>query len=345
MTQLLGFPRIVGEMMNILITGGAGFIGSNLAMTLWNEGHDVYVVDDVSTGRLKNVLPLVGKPRFWFSRFDITKNVEFQNVLSTGFNSELKYLGDVGFDQIYHLASPASPPKYQIDPIKTFRVNTEGTLKVLDFAKRVNARILYTSTSEVYGDPLQHPQTEEYRGNVSTTGPRACYDEGKRGGETICCDHYRMHGTKVLIARIFNTYGPNMDPNDGRVVSNMICQALKGENLTVYGDGNQTRSFTYVDDLVDGLIRLMNSNLFAMPVNLGNPNEWTINQLASKVLEAVRRVKPQLSVQIQEKDLPIDDPKVRKPDIDLAMKYLNWFPLVNLETGLIKTVDYFAKEI
>lgn len=327
--------------MKIMVTGGAGFLGSNLIKRLLNEGHEVYCVDNLSTGRLLNLESFFFHPNFHYSRADILDD-NLPLCASLDRFGESSFLGDVKFDQIYHLASPASPPKYQIDPIKTFRINTEGTHKILEFARRCDARVLYASTSETYGDPLEHPQNEEYRGNVNTIGPRACYDEGKRGGETICSDHYRMHGTKVLIARIFNTYGPNMDPNDGRVVSNMICQLIKGEDITIYGDGYQTRSFTYVDDLIDGFIRLMNSNLFCMPINLGNPNEFTIKQLGNALIHEFEwSHKPTFHF----KPLPIDDPRQRKPDISRAKMLLDWEPQIQLHEGLKLTVQYFMDQL
>lgn len=321
----------------ILVVGGAGFIGGNLITELLKDPKNkVYAIDDLSTGRSKNIEKHFSNPKFYFGACDILEPL--QPVMVSGMNGP-KFLYDIQFDEIYHLASPASPPKYQVDPIRTFRINTEGTNNLLNFARRCNARLLFASTSETYGDPLVHPQTEDYRGNVSTTGPRACYDEGKRGGEALCCDHYRMYGTKVLIPRIFNTYGPGMDPNDGRVVSNFICQIIQGKTLTVFGSGRQTRSFCYVSDLIDGLIKLMASNCFAMPVNLGNPNEFTILELLEEIAINYKGWK------WNNCDLPIDDPKQRKPDISLAKLHLDWEPKIQLAEGLIPTIAYFENEL
>lgn len=327
--------------MKIMITGGAGFIGTTLTRRLLNSEHEVFCVDNLSTGRAQNINQFIHKRNFYFCKADL---LEDDLIGSCYLDSDCGggFLGDIGFDQIYHLASPASPPKYQEDPIKTFRVNTEGTLKVLEFAKRCGAKVLFASTSEVYGDPLVHPQHEEYRGNVNINGIRSCYDVGKMGGETLCCDFYRTHGTKVHIARIFNTYGPYMDPNDGRVVSNMICQAIKGEDLTVFGEGTQSRSFTFVSDLVDGLIKLMNSNVFAMPVNLGNTDEFTVKELALKLILDFFWEK---ELSIVHKPLPIDDPRQRKPDISRASSLLDWKPTTSLDEGLKKTIPYFKEEL
>lgn len=322
--------------MKTIIVGGAGFIGTNLTKKLLseaNEEREIICIDDLSTGRESNITQFYDNPNFHFLKLDL---------LGDYLETFLKPFEKNDVDQIYHLASPASPPKYQIDPIKTFRVNTEGTLKLLDLAKRNNAKILFASTSEIYGDPLEHPQKETYRGNVNINGPRACYDEGKRGGETLCWHHHQKYGTKVLIARIFNTYGPYMDPADGRVVSNMICQLLRGEDVTVYGDGTQTRSFMYVDDLVDGLIKLMDSELYASPVNLGNPVEFSIKQLATLLLSEFHWPN---EPKIIKKELPQDDPKQRKPDIEKAKTLLNWEPKVDLFEGLAKTIPYFKEEL
>jgi UDP-glucuronate decarboxylase len=322
---------------DILVVGGAGFLGSNLVTKLLqDENNRVYVIDDYSTGRASNLVKHLANPNFYLGTVDILKDLK--HAVTVGNWSE-KYLYDVAFDEIYHLASPASPPKYQIDPIRTFRINTEGTLNLLELARRSNARLLFASTSETYGDPTVHPQTEDYRGNVSTTGPRACYDESKRGGETLCIDHARQYGTKVLIPRIFNTYGPGMDPNDGRVVSNLICQMLQGKKLTVFGTGKQTRSFCYVDDLIDGFVKLMASDCYSTPVNLGNPNEFTILEL----LEEIGKHRKGWSWDYA--PLPADDPRQRNPDISLARKRLGWEPKVQLREGLAKTIAYFEKEI
>lgn len=307
--------------MRILVTGGAGFIGSHLVDRLMEEGHEVLCLDNFYTGTKANIQQWLGHPRFELIRHDITEPIRLE------------------VDQIYHLACPASPVHYQHNPIKTTKVSFMGTLHMLGLAKRVKARFLLASTSEVYGDPLVHPQPEEYRGNVNCIGVRACYDEGKRIAETLTFDYYREHKLEVRVARIFNTYGPRMLENDGRVVSNFIVQALKGMPLTVYGDGSQTRSFCYVSDLVDGLIRLMNSD-YTGPVNLGNPEEYTILQLAKTVQSLVNP-----EVQIVFKPLPEDDPKQRQPDITKAKTYLSWQPKVPLLEGLQKTIEDFRRRL
>ncbi|GAB1358495.1 SDR family oxidoreductase [Porphyromonadaceae bacterium] len=311
-------------MKRILITGGAGFIGSHLCERLLNEGNDVICLDNYFTGSKMNVLHLVGNPRFEIVRHDVTT----------------PYYAEV--DEIYNLACPASPIHYQYNPIKTTKTSVMGAINMLGLAKRTRAKILQASTSEVYGDPAIHPQVEEYWGNVNPIGVRSCYDEGKRCAETLFMDYYRQNGVKIKIVRIFNTYGPRMHPNDGRVVSNFIVQALKGKNITIYGEGNQTRSFQYVDDLVEGMIRMMASpNDFIGPVNIGNPGEFTIRELAEKVIELTGS----RSKLIYE-PLPSDDPKQRRPDIALANKMLSgWEPLIHLEEGLIKTIDYFKTQI
>ncbi len=307
--------------MRILVTGGAGFIGSHLVDRLMEEGHEVLCLDNFYTGTKANIQQWLGHPRFELIRHDITEPIRLE------------------VDQIYHLACPASPVHYQYNPIKTTKVSFMGTLHMLGLAKRVKARFLLASTSEVYGDPLVHPQPEEYRGNVNCIGVRACYDEGKRIAETLTFDYHREHKLEVRIARIFNTYGPRMLENDGRVVSNFIVQALKGMPLTVYGDGSQTRSFCYVSDLVEGLIRLMNSD-YTGPVNLGNPEEYTILQLAKTVQSLVNP-----EVQIVFKPLPEDDPKQRQPDITKAKTYLSWQPKVPLLEGLQKTIEDFRRRL
>lgn len=304
--------------MNILVTGGAGFIGSHLCKRLIKEGHDVKCLDNFYTGKKENIDDLMREKKFEFIKHDI--------------NTPL----DIEIDQIYNLACPASPIHYQKDPVETTKTNVIGVINMLELAKKNNARILQASTSEIYGDPLEHPQAETYFGNVNTLGTRACYDEGKRCAETLFMDYYRQHKLDVKIVRIFNTYGPNMYKDDGRVVSNFIVQALKGDDVTVFGDGNQTRSFQYIDDLIDGMIKMMEIENFIGPVNIGNPEEISILDLAKRIIEMTES-----SSQILFKDLPEDDPVQRKPDISLAIEKLNWKPKVLLEEGLNKTIDYF----
>lgn len=303
----------------ILITGGAGFLGSHLCERLLNEGNEVLCLDNFFTGTKENILHLMDDHRFELIRHD----VEFPIHLEV--------------DEIYNLACPASPIHYQHNPIHTTKTSIMGALNMLGLAKRQNARIMQASTSEVYGDPEIHPQPESYWGNVNPIGYRSCYDEGKRCAETLFFDYHREHKLKIKVARIFNTYGPRMHPSDGRVVSNFIIQALKGEDITVYGDGSQTRSFCYVDELIDGFIRLMGSSeTFTGPVNLGNPVEFTIKELAEKVIDMTGS-KSKLGY----KPLPHDDPKQRQPDITLAKKELGWEPQITLEEGLVKTIEYF----
>ena len=304
--------------MKILVTGGAGFIGSHLCKRLLNEGHEVICVDNFFTGNKSNILPLLDNPKFEMIRHDIIRPI-FLEV-----------------DQIYNLACPASPVHYQWDPIKTLLTSTVGIYNMLGMAKRCKARILQASTSEVYGDPLEHPQKEIYWGNVNPIGIRSCYDEGKRVAEAFMMDYNRENNVDIRIVRIFNTYGPNMAINDGRVVSNFITQALKGEDITVYGDGSQTRSFCYVTDLVDGMVKMMNQDGFLGPVNLGNPNEFTIIELAKKIIELTNS-----RSQIIHRELPKDDPTRRKPDISLAGEKLGWAPRMQLDQGLRETIDYF----
>ncbi len=305
---------------NILITGGAGFIGSHLCERLLNEGNKIICLDNLFTGSKDNISNLIDNPDFEFVYHDITK----------------PYYRD-GIDEIYNLACPASPIHYQINPIKTVKTCTIGVINMLGLAKKNKAKILQASTSEIYGDPELHPQTEEYNGNVNSLGNRSCYDEGKRCSETLFMDYYREHNLIIKIVRIFNTYGSNMAVNDGRVVSNFICQALKGEYITINGDGKQTRSFQYIDDLIDGIIKLMNSeNNFIGPVNIGNPNEISMNELALKVLKL-----SDSKSKITYRDLPQDDPKRRNPDITLAKEKLNWEPKYDLDYGLKKTIEYF----
>ncbi len=303
----------------ILVTGGAGFIGSHLCERLLREGNEVLCVDNFYTGRKANIAHLMGNPYFEILRHDITFPLY------------------VEVDEIYHLACPASPVHYQFDPVQTTKTSVHGSINMLGLAKRLRVKILLASTSEVYGDPTVHPQPETYWGNVNPIGPRACYDEGKRCAETLFFDYHRQHKLKIKVARIFNTYGPRMHPNDGRVVSNFIVQALKNMDITVYGDGSQTRSFCYVDDMVEGLIRLMNSpDDFTGPVNLGNPYEISILELARKVIEFTNS-----KSKIIFKELPPDDPKQRRPDITLARKVLGWEPKIDFEDGLRRTIDYF----
>lgn len=306
-------------MKRILVTGGAGFIGSHLCTRLVNEGNDVLCVDNFFTGSKSNIEPLLDKHNFELIRHDVTKELL------------------VEVDQIYNLACPASPVHYQYNPVKTMKTSVMGAINMLGLAKRVKARILQASTSEVYGNPNVHPQPEEYWGNVNPVGIRSCYDEGKRAAETLFFDYRRQNNVDIKVIRIFNTYGPNMNANDGRVVSNFIVQALKGEDITIYGDGTQTRSFCYVDDLVDGMIRMMNSrDGFTGPVNLGNPQEFTMLALAEKVIKFTGS-----KSKIVYQPLPQDDPTQRKPVIDLAKKELDWEPKISLDEGLAKTIEYF----
>jgi len=307
-------------MKRILITGGAGFIGSHLCERLLNEGNEVVCLDNYFTGSKRNIVHLMDNPYFEIIRHDVTH----------------PYFIEV--DEIYNLACPASPVHYQYNPIKTIKTSVMGAINMLGLAKRIKAKILQASTSEVYGDPLIHPQVESYWGNVNPIGIRSCYDEGKRCAESLFVNYERQNGVKIKIIRIFNTYGPRMHPQDGRVVSNFIVQALKGEDITIFGDGKQTRSFQYVDDLVEGMIRMMGSrDEFEGPVNIGNPNEFTMLELAEKVLE-ITGAKSKLVFL----PLPADDPTQRKPDITLAKKELNdWEPVIQLEDGLKKTIDYF----
>jgi UDP-glucuronate decarboxylase len=303
----------------ILITGGAGFIGSHLCERLLASGHDVLCVDNFYTGTRRNVHHLLDDARFELMRHDVCFPLY------------------VEVDQIYNLACPASPIHYQLDPVQTTKTSVHGAINMLGLAKRVKAKILQASTSEIYGDPSVHPQTEEYWGNVNPIGPRSCYDEGKRCAETLFFDYYRQYRVRIKIARIFNTYGPRMHPNDGRVVSNFIVQALQNNDITIYGDGGQTRSFCYVDDLVDGLIRLMDSNDGATgPVNLGNPSELTIRELAETVVDLTGS-----KSKLVFRPLPTDDPKQRRPDISRAEELLNWRPTLALHDGLVKTIAYF----
>ncbi len=310
--------------MRILVTGGAGFIGSHLCERLIAAGNEVICLDNFFTGRKVNIAHLLDNKRFELVRHDVTEPILLE------------------VDQIYNLACPASPIHYQYNPIKTVKTNVMGMINMLGLAKRVKARILQASTSEVYGDPLVHPQTEDYNGNVNPIGLRSCYDEGKRVAETLMMDYHRQSGVDTRIVRIFNTYGERMLENDGRVVSNFIVQALRGEELTIYGDGTQTRSFCYVSDLVDGIIRLMNaeSDDIHLPVNLGNPGEFTMNELAAEVGKATGK-----PIKIKYLALPQDDPKQRKPTIGRATRLLDWNPTIHLAEGLKKTVAYFAEKV
>jgi UDP-glucuronate decarboxylase len=308
--------------LRILVTGGAGFLGSHLCERLVREGHDVICLDNYFTGSKKNVEHLMDYRNFELLRHDVTFPV-FVEV-----------------DQIYNLACPASPVHYQYNAVKTIKTSVMGAINVLGLAKRVRARVLQASTSEVYGDPDVHPQVESYWGNVNPIGIRSCYDEGKRVAETLFFDYHRMNKVDIRVMRIFNTYGPRMHPNDGRVVSNFIVQALKSHDITIYGDGSQTRSFCYVDDLIDGMIRLMNAENTIGPVNIGNPGEFTIKELAERVIQMTES-----SSKIIYQPLPSDDPKQRQPDITLAKQKLGWQPLIGLEEGLKKTIAYFRNNL
>ena len=305
----------------ILVTGGAGFIGSFLCEKLLAQGSEVICVDNMYTGSRRNIANLLTNPNFEFVRHDVTFPLYIE------------------VDQIYNLACPASPIHYQRDPVQTTKTSVHGAINVLGLAKRLKARILQASTSEVYGDPAVHPQTESYWGNVNPIGPRSCYDEGKRCAETLFFDYHRQHRLPIKVARIFNTYGPRMHPNDGRVVSNFIVQALKGEPITLFGDGMQTRSFCYVDDLVEGLIRLMNAPVeLTGPVNLGNPKEFSVRELAEKIVRMTNT-----RSRIEFRPLPADDPKQRQPNIALARKHLDWAPKIELDEGLGATIGYFRE--
>jgi len=308
--------------MRILVTGGAGFLGSHLCGRLLRDGHEVICLDNFFTGRRKNIHAYLADPNFELLRHDVVEPLLLE------------------VDRIYHLACPASPVHYQYNPVKTIKTNVLGTHNMLGLAKRTRARFLLASTSEVYGDPKVHPQTEDYWGNVNPIGIRSCYDEGKRVAETFTMDYHRQNRVDIRIVRIFNTYGPRMLPDDGRVVSNFIVQALKGENITVYGDGSQTRSFCYVDDLIDGMVRMMGSEDFTGPVNLGNPEEFTILALAKKII-AMTGSRSKIAF----KPLPSDDPTRRQPAIGLAKQKLSWQPKVTVDEGFKTTIDYFRKEL
>ena len=304
-----------------LITGGSGFLGSHLAKELLKRGEEVICLDNFFTGSKTNIKNLFKYNDFEFIRHDVTEPIKLE------------------VDNIWHLACPASPIHYQFNPIKTTKTSFMGTYNMLGLAKRVGAKLLLASTSEVYGDPKEHPQKESYKGSVNTTGIRSCYDEGKRIAETLCADYQRIHGVEVRIMRIFNTYGPNMRFDDGRVISNFIVQALKNEKITIYGDGSQTRSFCYVDDLINGMILLMESN-YKEPINIGNPNEFSIKELADLVKNLINP-----NLKFEYKELPSDDPKQRKPSIELAKNVLNWEPKTELKDGLLRTIEWFKKNL
>ena len=304
-----------------LITGGSGFLGSHLAKNLLKRGEEVICLDNFFTGSKANIKNLFKYNNFEFIRHDVTEPIKLE------------------VDNIWHLACPASPIHYQFNPIKTTKTSFMGTYNMLGLAKRVGAKLLLASTSEVYGDPKEHPQTEAYKGSVNTTGIRSCYDEGKRIAETLCADYQRIHGVEVRIMRIFNTYGPNMRSDDGRVISNFIVQALKNEKITLYGDGSQTRSFCYVDDLINGMVLLMESN-YKDPINIGNPNEFSIKELADLIKNLINP-----NLKFEYKELPSDDPKQRQPSIELAKSVLNWEPKIELKDGLLKTIDWFKKNL
>ena len=308
--------------MRILVTGGAGFLGSHLCENLLNKNHTVICLDNYFTGSEKNINHLLSNPNFKFVNHDVIDPFNFE------------------VDQIYNLACPASPPHYQENPVKTMQTSVIGALNCLNLGKEQNARVLQASTSEVYGDPEVHPQKENYKGSVNPIGIRACYDEGKRCAETLFFDFHRQHNVDIRVVRIFNTYGPRMLPDDGRVVSNFIVQALKGEDLTIYGDGTQTRSFCYVDELIDALIKMMDNKIHNGPINIGNPDEFTIIQLAQLVIKKIGS-----NSKISMTELPQDDPLQRRPDISAAKLNLNWCPKIKLDEGLDKTIDYFKREL
>jgi UDP-glucuronate decarboxylase len=310
-------------MKTVVITGGAGFLGSHLSEYVLSKGERVICLDNLFTGSKDNIRHLLDNPNFKFINHDIIESISLDDIL---------------IDQIYNLACPASPIHYQFNPVRTIKANTAGVINMLGLAKKHKARILQASTSEIYGDPLEHPQKESYRGNVNTLGPRACYDEGKRVAETLFFDYHRHHGLEIRVIRIFNTYGPRMAQNDGRVISNFIVQSLKNEDITLYGTGSQTRSFCYVDDLIKGMYAMMNIDDFTGPVNLGNPGEYTIKELAEKIIKLTNS-----KSKLIYKNLPQDDPQKRKPDISLAQEKLDWKPSIHVDDGLSKTIEYFKK--
>ena len=311
---------------NILIAGGAGFLGSHLCDRVLKDGNNVFCMDDLSTGSKKNISHLEDNLNFQFIEHDITNTIDIQ----------------ISFDQIYNLASPASPVSYQLDRIKTLKTNILGSINLLELAKNSKATILQASTSEVYGDPEMHPQSETYWGNVNPIGPRSCYDEGKRVAETLFFDHHRQENINIKVMRIFNTYGPRMQKDDGRVVSNFVNQALGGSPITIYGDGTQTRSFCYVDDLIDGMYKFMQSKKEIIgPINIGNPDEFTMHELANKIIQKL----PDLKITKELKPLPQDDPRQRKPDISLAKRLLGWEPSISLDIGLNETIKFFQEKV
>ena len=311
---------------NILIAGGAGFLGSHLCDRVLKDGDNVFCMDNLSTGSKKNISHLVDNPNFQFIEHDITNTIDVK----------------ISFDQIYNLASPASPISYQLDRIKTLKTNIFGSINLLELAKNNKATILQASTSEVYGDPETHPQSETYWGNVNPIGPRSCYDEGKRVAETLFFDHHRQENINIKVMRIFNTYGPRMQKDDGRVVSNFVNQALGGSPITIYGDGTQTRSFCYVNDLIDGMYKLMQSKKEIIgPINIGNPDEFTMLELADKIIQKL----PDLKITKELKPLPQDDPRQRKPDISLAKRLLGWEPSISLDIGLNETIKFFQQKV
>ena len=309
---------------NIIITGGLGFIGSHLCLRLLKEGHHIFCLDDLSTGQVRNLHDLEVYPNFKYIHWDITRPIILEQPI----------------DEIYNLACPASPVHYQKDPVKTLLTSVVGIRNMLELARRHGCRILQASTSEVYGNPAEHPQKETYHGDVSIIGPRSCYDEGKRCAETLCVDYHRQYGVPVKIIRIFNTYGPRMAPDDGRVVSNFIVQALKGEPITIYGTGEQTRSFQYIDDLIEGMLRMMASDeAITGPINLGNPEEHTIKSLAIKIRNLTHS-----KTSIIFRDLPLDDPQKRKADISMAQHYLDWIPKIDLDAGLVRMIEFYRQD-
>lgn len=325
-TQLV--EKTLNKIMNILVAGGSGFLGSNFCRLLLDKGHKVWALDNLVTSSIDNLEAIKDDPNFSFLQTDVVKS-DFLNELS-----------QIKFDAVYHLASPASPPKYQEYPVETLEVNSIGTKNLLELARRDGAKFIYASTSEVYGDPSVHPQPETYWGNVNSFGPRSCYDEAKRYGEAMCYTYLTKYDVDVRLVRIFNTYGPNMDPDDGRVVSNFVTQALRGNKMTIYGDGSQTRSFCYVDDLIRGFYLMMEKPVKGEVINLGNPSEFTMLELAQKVQAILGK-----QLELVNEPLPQDDPKQRRPDIAKAQRLLGWQPEVDLDRGLSATIEYFKNKI